>query len=153
MDLKQPRYCLASHLRMATRSLNQLHDEIFKPTGLHGTQFTLLAMLDGFGSISITDLAAFAAIDRTTLTRNLRLLEQKGWVTSQPGEDRRVRLMTLTPEGQAKLADALPIWQAAQQDLIDQLGEAGAYQLLAVAGAVISATDALHNESIASQSQ
>ena len=61
----------------------------------------------GIGSV-----AALLAMDRTTLTANLKPLERRGFVTVSVDEkDRRNRLMTLTPAGRTLLASAVPVWE------------------------------------------
>jgi DNA-binding MarR family transcriptional regulator len=69
------------------------------------------------------ELAEKLAIDSTTLTRTLDRLEERGWVTSRPGEDRRERWIRLTPRGRRRFAAAVPHWQAAQNRLRKTLGE------------------------------
>ena len=61
------------------------------------------------------DLGGLAFLDETTLTRNLRPLLDSGWVAVVPGEDRRERLVRLTDAGRAKLAEAAPAWERAQE--------------------------------------
>ena len=61
-------------------------------------------------------------LDRSTLGRNLRVLEGEGLVTLVEGEDMRNRIVLLTETGRERLAAALPAWEAAQQRLIDRLG-------------------------------
>jgi DNA-binding MarR family transcriptional regulator len=61
-------------------------------------------------------------MDRTTLTRNLGPLSKQGWARIEVGEDHRVRVVTLTEEGQRVLAQARPLWQQAQSQVLDRLG-------------------------------
>ncbi len=62
-------------------------------------------------------------MDRTTLTRNLKPLEKQGFLQIQPGQDQRMRVISLTDEGQAALAKALPLWEIAQARVLEQLGQ------------------------------
>lgn len=71
----------------------------------------------------MTALSDALSMDRTTLTRNLRPLERRGLVRVAEGEDRRVRMVTLTTQGRAALADALPLWNKAQAQVIKAFGE------------------------------
>src|SRR4051812_38930012 len=89
--------CTCFNLRKAARAVTQLYDEVMRPTGLRATQFSLLSVVWIAGRISITALAEAAVMDRTTLKRNLELLERAGLVRIQPGEDARVREVSLTP--------------------------------------------------------
>lgn len=115
--------CTCFNLRKATRVLTQVFDEQMKPSGLLITQFTILVAIARVGSGTINDLADRLVMDRTTLTRNLKPLEREGLITIQPGEDRRLRIISLTLKGHNALATALPLWEQAQASVIDGLGE------------------------------
>ena len=79
-------------------------------------------------------------MDRTTLTRNLKLLEQEGLITVTPGEDARVREVTLTPAAHEQLAEAHRHWRKAQAHMADAMGNDGVRRLLRdLAGAVDAA--------------
>lgn len=57
-------------------------------------------------------VANLLAMDQTTLTAALKPLQRRGWVNvTQNPKDKRGRLLSLTPEGKAVLAAALPIWE------------------------------------------
>jgi DNA-binding MarR family transcriptional regulator len=71
-------------------------------------------------------------LDRSTLGRNLRVLEGEGLVTLVEGEDHRNRVVLLTETGRERLAAALPAWEAAQQRLIEKLGAQKRETLLAL---------------------
>lgn len=92
------------------------------------------------GTMRITALADAAVMDRTTLTRNLDLLERDGLVRIRPGEDARVREVTLTPAGRDRLLAALPMWEKAQKELTEKLGAARSHRFLADLTAAIAAT-------------
>ncbi|NWF62088.1 MAG: MarR family transcriptional regulator [Fischerella sp.] len=117
---------------MATRAVTQLYDDTLKPLGLRGTQFTVLAALMQTGLIKLTDLTNVLSMDRTTLTRNLKPLEEQGLIEITVGEDRRERLVSLTPQGRAVVAEALPLWEQAQTKMVQGLGAEAASTLLAL---------------------
>jgi DNA-binding MarR family transcriptional regulator len=96
------------------KSANFIYDERLTPSGLSTIQFTLLSTLTEAAPISINRLAEFMEMDRTTLTRNLGLLMKQHLVHLEEGEDRRMRLMLLTGEGEQALGRAWPLWQEAQ---------------------------------------
>lgn len=79
--------------------------------------------LKGFGPVTVTRLAKRSIMDRTTVTRNLRVLERKGMVRIEQGDDQREREVTLTDEGLAALVAALPHWRTAQDRGAQALGE------------------------------
>ena len=74
------RHCPCDALRRASRAVTQHYERAFRGTGLRGTQFTLLAVLTQTGPVPVSSLASEAGLERTTLTRNLRLLQDKGFV-------------------------------------------------------------------------
>jgi DNA-binding MarR family transcriptional regulator len=104
--------CLCLHAQRAARALARRFDLALKPTGLTSGQFSLLMSLNRPAPPSLGSVAALLAMDRTTLTANLKPLQRRGLVeaATDPG-DRRARLLRLTPAGQAVLAEAAPIWE------------------------------------------
>lgn len=72
---------------------------------------------------TVNELAEVLGMDRTTLTRNLKPLEREGCLRSDPGQDRRTRVVSLTTEGEAALAKALPLWRQAQTHVEETLGQ------------------------------
>jgi DNA-binding MarR family transcriptional regulator len=132
--------CTCFNLRKAARAVTQMYDEVLRPSGLRATQFSLLMLIRGLGPISITDLAEKAVMDRTTLKRNVELLERDGLVRIEPGEDARVREVRVTAAAESRLKEALPLWQRAQAHLTKELGSDRTGRLLSdLAAAVISA--------------
>jgi DNA-binding MarR family transcriptional regulator len=132
--------CLCLHVQRAARALARRYDEALRPAGLTSGQFSLLMSLNRPAPPRIGAVAALLAMDRTTLTANLKPLERRGLVvvTADPA-DRRSLLLTLTAPGRAALEAALPRWNDAQAALRRQLGPSGLERLcgdlLALAGA------------------
>ncbi len=114
--------CACYNLRRAARLVTQLFDDAMRPSGVRVTQFTLLSAICGFEPVTVGRLAAATGMDRTTLTRNLQLLERQKLVRSQPGADQREREVSLTEHGHDVLARALPHWRRAQAALAKRLG-------------------------------
>jgi DNA-binding MarR family transcriptional regulator len=110
-------HCLCLATQRAARALARRFDEALRPAGLTSGQFSLLMSLNRPSPPSIGSLTAFLAMDRTTLTANLKPLERRGLVaTAVDPADRRGRLLTLTPAGGKLLHAALPIWQRTHED-------------------------------------
>lgn len=107
------RRCACSALRRTSRAVTQHYERHFRGSGLRATQFTVLATLAQTGPLSISELSAKLGLERTTLSRNLRLIENKGWVSAIAHGDQRVRKMALTAKGRRKAAAALPVWRRA----------------------------------------
>jgi DNA-binding MarR family transcriptional regulator len=107
--------CLCLHVRRAARALARRFDEALRPVGLTNGQFSLMMALNRPEAPSMGEVAAVLAMDRTTLTANLKPLERRGLVTVvADADDRRTRRMTLTPAGRELLVAAVPIWEATQ---------------------------------------
>ncbi len=129
--------CACFNLRKASRAITHLYDEVLRSTGLRATQFTMLRVLDSRGEMPITQLAWDLVMDRTTLTRNLRPLEQQGLLTISAGEDRRTRIVILTAKGHDTVQEALILWEQAQTRVVAGLGEARWRTMLADLSAVV----------------
>ena len=113
--------CLCLHVQRAARALARRFDEALRPVGLTNGQFSLLMSLNRAGAPSIGAVAALLAMDRTTLTANLKPLERRGLVkVTVDDADRRSRRLTLTPAGRALLVAAVPVWKRAHA-AIDRL--------------------------------
>ena len=115
--------CLCNALRQATRAVSRLYDEELRGVGLRTTQLSLLRRLRSAGEVRQRDLGGLTSLDETTLTRNLRPLIDAGWVAIRPGDDRREKLVRLTDAGAAKLREARPAWERAQERLRSRLPE------------------------------
>src|SRR2546428_5932228 len=96
IDASAVRRCVCGNIRRTDRVLTQFYDEILAPSGLNAPQFGLLATLAEVAPITIHRLAQIMDMDRTTLTRNLKLLRKQHLVHSEEGEDRRMRLVQLS---------------------------------------------------------
>lgn len=115
--------CTNANLRMASRVVTQFYSSVLGPSGLKGSQFSLLSWLANKGPMSMNELAGFLVTDRTTLTRNLKPIERKGLVEIVPGEDRRVRMVSITDAGRLAFERAKPLWAEAQAAMVERLGD------------------------------
>lgn len=104
-------HCLCLHTQRAARTLSRRFDEAFRPLGLTSGQFSLLMSLNRPEPPTIGQVAEVLAMDRSTVTANLKPLERMGAVTvTVDAKDRRGRRAVLTEAGQALLARATPVW-------------------------------------------
>jgi DNA-binding MarR family transcriptional regulator len=101
-----------------------LYDEYLRPAGLRVTQYSLLKNVLAREPVGVNQLAEATVTDRTTLTRNLQILNQRGLIRIREGKDRRAREVTVTPRGREALAKANPCWERAQAHVLAQMGEA-----------------------------
>lgn len=110
--------CLCLHVQRAARALARRFDEAFRPSGLTSGQFSLLMSLNQPHPPRISDVAALLAMDRTTLTANLKPLERRGLVVVQVDpDDRRGRRLELTDAGKDLLKAVLPVWRAVHDEI------------------------------------
>ena len=114
--------CTCAAIRQAARRVTRLYDQALAPAGLRITQYPILAWLAATGPAPMGALAERMVMDRATLGHNLRPLEAEGLVTMSVGTDRRSRLVSLTPAGRQKLAEAKPLWRAAQKAFETKFG-------------------------------
>ncbi|WP_349571888.1 MarR family winged helix-turn-helix transcriptional regulator [Azotobacter salinestris] len=127
-----PTPCLCTKLRRATRSVSRLYDDALAGVGVNAAQYALLRHLERLGRPSITELAEAMGLDRSTLGRNLRVLEGKGLLVLGGGEDQRSRLVCLTVAGRTCLDEAKAAWVRVQEQLGQRLGPEKRATLLAL---------------------
>lgn len=122
--------CLCLHVQRAARVLARLFDDALRPFGLTNGQFSLLMSLNRPAPPRISDLAPFLAMDRTTLTANLKPLERRGLIEITVDEkDKRNRRISLTDEGRNLLISAVPVWRSTHDEVDDLLPQSGSDQL------------------------
>jgi DNA-binding MarR family transcriptional regulator len=122
--------CLCLHLRRAARAVARRFDEALRPVGLTNGQFSLLMSLNRPEPPRMGDIANLLAMDRTTLTANLKPLERRGLLrVVVDAEDLRSRRLRLTAAGRALLVTAVPIWCRTQAAMDRLLGEPAAHRL------------------------
>src|SRR6266478_2264019 len=114
--------CVCDTLRMASRAVTQLYDDGLRPSGLRVTQFNILAMIARMGEANLKQLEGTLAIDQTTLTRSLNLLERDRVIERVPHPDGRIKAMRLTSKGRRALETARPLWARAQDKVLRELG-------------------------------
>jgi DNA-binding MarR family transcriptional regulator len=118
----QPRGCTNFKLRQLLRAVARHYDAEFAQAGLKGTQFSLLSHVVSLEPVQPAELARRMGLDASTLTRNLRLLIDQGWVRQGPGDDARSRRIVSTDAGRAKQQTARKHWRKAQLGLQERLG-------------------------------
>ncbi len=124
--------CVCARVRRAARAMTQLYDAALAPAGLTVAQFSLMRSIGRLAEPNIAALAAATGLDRSTLGRNLRLLAAAGFVRIEEGNDRRMRMVGVTEEGERVIAQAVPIWTRVQSEVVDHLREEGRDRLFAL---------------------
>jgi DNA-binding MarR family transcriptional regulator len=115
--------CACNQLRRASRGVTQHYETGMAPGGVKVTQLPILVALGSEGDLSITRLAGALSLERTSLTRNLSVLEGRGLISVvEHGGDARVRMVSLTREGARVLAGALAYWREMQNAVEERFG-------------------------------
>ena len=122
--------CTCGELRKAARAVTLLYDNAYKSSGLLSTQLNVLQVIYKSDSIRITHLAKELGMDRTTLTRNLSVLERQGFIKISSGKDNRTRIVAITSKGRTGVAKAIPLWNEVQRKVKQQMGETSWNQLM-----------------------
>ncbi len=114
--------CGCLNIRKASRVVTQLFDEALEPTGLRSTQLAILITVAGHGPASVAKLSRELVMDPSTLARNLQPLVQQGLIEKTPGPTGNRKLISLSEDGTAAVARAIPLWEAAQKRLLQHFG-------------------------------
>lgn len=122
--------CLVLNTQMAARAITRNADRRFRPFGITAAQFNILGMLEKNPGRSISSMAQKLAMERTTLSRNLALLDRRGLAEALPDEDVTARIYAITPAGKAVFDAALPEWRQSQSELREAFGEQGFVEII-----------------------
>jgi DNA-binding MarR family transcriptional regulator len=114
--------CACFHLRRASRCVTGLYDRSLKAEGLTSSQFVLLLVLILSKDSKMTETAEVLGMDRTSLTRLIRPLVKRNLVTTKAVNDRRAKILSLTPKGKSALHRAIPLWKSAQSNFDEVFG-------------------------------
>ena len=134
-DFRECLACTCFAVRRSARAITQHYERHLKPSGLGVNQFTMLAVLAIAGPQPRSRLADELGVERTTLTRNLRLLLEHGLVAESSTGDRRVRMLAITKRGTTAAQRALPRWREAQASIARRLGSSAINALATVSQA------------------
>ncbi len=112
------------------RHVTKIYERHLGPSGVTATQLAILSFLDRRSRMTMTEMAEVMQMDRTTLLRALKPLREKAWVSADPQADEpRRHALTLSAAGRAKIEEALPLWQAAQEEYEAEIGPEQARRL------------------------
>lgn len=114
--------CLCTGLRQAAHAITQIYDTALAPSGLKITMFRVIRRLSEAGEPTISELAKIVGLDRSSLGRNLKVLERDRLVTFLGGTDERSKVVQLTARGRKALEIALPLWRGVQKRMKSTLG-------------------------------
>jgi DNA-binding MarR family transcriptional regulator len=109
--------CACATARRMARVLTQLYDSHLRSAHIEASQFALLSFVEQAPGCNQQTLGRMMGFDKTTLSRNLKRLEQRGWIEPSAGKNRRERGFILTDSGRERLSAARPAWSKAQEQL------------------------------------
>ncbi|MFJ5769338.1 MarR family winged helix-turn-helix transcriptional regulator [Psychrobacillus sp. NPDC093180] len=117
-------FCACANLRKAARTVTQAYEKQMQPTGLKVTQYYMLVNIVRHKDISISKLGEIMLLDQTTITRNVNLLKESGYVNiTRDKNDSRTKTIYITDIGLAKLEEATPIWLQIQEKVENGMGK------------------------------
>lgn len=120
--------CYCTNTRRAAGIITELYDDALRPFGLNAAQYYLLINLSRLEPMDTTHFANHVGLDRSTLVRNIRILQNNGWVEDQAnGQKHQFRL---TQSGRMLLEKATPVWEETQNDFSDQMGHEDSKELM-----------------------
>lgn len=114
--------CALFDIQRASRMVSGLYNTHLRPSGITVAQFSLLRSIDVLAPVGMAQLAQAMAMDRTSVTRVIEPLLERGLIQSSTGDDRRVRNIELTRKGKAAIVRARRQWDKAQRELLELLG-------------------------------
>ncbi|MEM0929054.1 MAG: MarR family winged helix-turn-helix transcriptional regulator [Pseudomonadota bacterium] len=115
--------CLGLRAARAARVVARQYDQALRPLGVSIGQYSVLMAVGAGAGRSISKLADALGLERTTLTRNLRVMEREHLVVLSDEGPRRTRSVSLTAKGEAMIVKAYPVWRAVQDKLMDAMGK------------------------------
>ena len=132
--------CIGARVRILNRAVSRIYDDMIRPHGIKFSQLNILTVVTLHGPIQQIEVGHILSLEKSTLSRNVTLMEAKGWLQCQSGEGRN-RFLVVTPKGRELLVNAAPDWATAQDRVAAMLGEQTAVELR-------QAADQLQNKAI-----
>jgi DNA-binding MarR family transcriptional regulator len=115
--------CMLSRARLISRVLTNIYDEHYAQFGITSPQLALMTAIRYHEPANRSKIARFTQQDRSTLSRNVQLLIDAGWIEEcDPESGGRSRPIILTPLGRKLMLDIAPAWRAAQAKAKEVLG-------------------------------
>ena len=119
------RNCIAVRLRLLNRVVTNLYDDALRPLGLKVSQLNILIVTAKLGLARPAQVCEVLQLDASTLSRNVKPLQARGWLEVVPDEDARAQPFRLTAKGKRLIEKAVPAWEQAQRQATELLGDEG----------------------------
>jgi DNA-binding MarR family transcriptional regulator len=134
--------CMLSRTRVISRVLTNVYDDALRPFGISSPQFVLLTAIANLENASRSEVGRFTQQDRSTLSRNIKLLLDAGLVEeSDAAAGGRARPLVVTDAGFKLMHELVPAWRAGQLQAAKLLGEGGASVVMKVGDEIFGMRD------------
>ncbi|MGF0033213.1 MarR family winged helix-turn-helix transcriptional regulator [Bariatricus sp. SGI.154] len=124
--------CYCIKLRRAANIVSDIYDHCLDSMGLSITQYSLLGNLQKIESCSVTDLANYIGLERTTVVRTIRPLFSKGLISDASAPNQRNKILQLTEKGEKILEQCKILWRDAQEEVEKRIGKENADMLMKI---------------------
>ncbi len=115
--------CVGVRVRILNRTMTRIYDDLLRPHGIKFSQMNILTVIAMEGSVQPVEVVRILSIEKSTLSRNVRLMEANGWIERLPGDTGNSQLLRITPQGRQLYEKAAPAWRRAQKPATALLGE------------------------------
>ncbi len=122
---RMARECIAVRVRLINRVISALYDEALRPFGLRISQANILAAVAYMGEARPAEISRILRIEKSTLSRDVELMKQNGWIESDPPAGGRNQTVRLTRHGKNLVSKIQPSWEKAQAEAKLLIGDEG----------------------------
>ena len=122
--------CIGARVRILNRYATRIYDDMLRPHGIKFSQMNILTVVTVDGPIQAVEVARTLSLEKSTLSRNLKILEANGWI------ERNDQLLRMTRPGRLLYKKAAPDWRRAQKQITAMLGESTTAAIRRAAGRI-----------------
>jgi len=115
-------HCIGSRLRKLSRIANGYYRKQFLDFDITENQLTILFALKKMGKIEQGKIGQALVLERSTVSRNIKLLEKKDFIIKTTGNRPEIEL---SKKGTELVETLIPLWENAMDELIDKIGDEG----------------------------
>jgi DNA-binding MarR family transcriptional regulator len=121
--------CIAARVRLINRAITAIYDQALRPHGIRVSQGNILVAVARMGSARPAEVCRMLRIEKSTLSRDVELMKQEGWLESDPPAGGRNHVLRITAKGLGLIRDSQPAWEKAQAEASRLLGDDGVRSL------------------------
>lgn len=114
--------CIGVRVRMLNRIVTRVYDDLLRPHGVRFSQMNILTVISMHGEIQPAEIGKILSLEKSTLSRNLKLMEDNGWIVNSPAVTGYGHLLRLSTKGRKLYRKASAAWDQAQAQLESLLG-------------------------------